>query len=104
MRRGHEQKRVAVRRRARDRLQGKIAAAARPVFDDDRLAEPLRQPLADQARDDVGRAAGADENHNGDGAGRIGLRAAGTWQGGQCAAGGRELQKSTAMNGHDALP
>jgi hypothetical protein len=43
VRRGDEQDRVAICRRARDRLQGQIAASTRPVVDDDRLAKPLRQ-------------------------------------------------------------
>ena len=50
--------RVAVRRRAHDRLGGDIAAGARPVVDDELLTEPLRQPLTHQARDDVELAAG----------------------------------------------
>ena len=53
-----QEERIAVRRRTHDRLGGDIAAGARPVLDDELLAEPLRQPLTDQARDDVGRAAG----------------------------------------------
>jgi hypothetical protein len=40
-----------------DCLGAEIGASAGPVFDDERLAEPLRQPLADQARNDVSRAA-----------------------------------------------
>ena len=39
-----------------DRLGTDVAAGARPVVDDEWLTEPLRQPLADQARDDVGPA------------------------------------------------
>src|SRR5262245_145956 len=39
-----------------DRLCTNIVAAARPVVDNKLLAEPLRQPLSDQARRDVGRA------------------------------------------------
>ena len=35
-----------------------VAAGAWPVVDDEGLAEPLRQPLAYQARHDVGRTAG----------------------------------------------
>ena len=58
VRRSDQEERVAVRRRAHDRLGADIAAGARPVLDDELLAEPLRQPLTDQARDDVGRAAG----------------------------------------------
>jgi hypothetical protein len=41
-----------------DRLGGDIAAGAGPVLDDERLAEPLRQPLTDQARENVVRPAG----------------------------------------------
>ena len=50
------EKRVAVRGRAHDRLGGDIAAGAWPVLDDKWLAEPLRQPLTHQAREDVVRA------------------------------------------------
>ena len=58
-RRGQEE-RVAVGRRVHDGLGADIAAGARPVLDDELLAEPLRQPLPHQPRDDVGRAAGAE--------------------------------------------
>ena len=46
---------VAVRRRVHDRLGTDVAAGARPVVDDELLAESLRQPLTDQARENVGR-------------------------------------------------
>ena len=55
VRRQDQEQRIAVRRRAHDRLGADIAAGARPVLDDEWLAEPLRQPLTHQARDDVGR-------------------------------------------------
>src|SRR6516165_6492770 len=54
---GHEQ-RIAVRRRAHDCLGPDHCGRARPVLDYELLAESLRQPLTDQARDDVGRAGG----------------------------------------------
>ena len=60
VRRTDQEQRVAVRGRAHDRLGGDIAAGARPVLDDELLAEPLRQPLTHQAREDVGRAAGGE--------------------------------------------
>ena len=44
---------MAVRGRAHDRFGGDIAAGARPVLDNERLAEPFRQPLAEQPRNDV---------------------------------------------------
>jgi hypothetical protein len=37
-------------------------SGARPVFNDERLTKSLRQPLPDQARDDVGRAGGAERH------------------------------------------
>ena len=53
----HEQ-RMTVRGRLHERLRGDVAAGARPVIDDELLAKSLRQPLPDQACDDVRRATG----------------------------------------------
>ena len=59
-----QEQRVAVRRRSYDDFGADITAGTRPVLDDEWLAEPLRQPLTDQAREDVGRAArGKADNH-----------------------------------------
>src|SRR5207237_8611652 len=55
--RSDQQERIAVGRRTHDRLGADIAAGAWPVLDDKWLAEPLRQPLTHQAREDVLRAA-----------------------------------------------
>src|SRR5262249_22259892 len=51
--RGEQEERVAIGRRARDRLRGDIAASTPPVLDDEWPAEPFRQPLAHQTCDDV---------------------------------------------------
>ena len=56
--RDREQERVAVGRRADHGLRGEIGAAPGLFSIDDRLAEPLRQPAADDARNEIGRAAG----------------------------------------------
>ena len=58
---------MAVGGRLHDCLGGDIAAGARTVLDNEWLAEPLRQPLADQARNDVGDAASgkADDQRTG---------------------------------------
>src|SRR5262249_45647947 len=48
---------VAVRRCTYDRLGGEIGGGARPAFDDNWLAGPLREPLARQASGNVSRAA-----------------------------------------------
>ena len=53
-----EQQRVAVGRRIDHRLDADIGAAARLVLDHDRLAEPVRQPLRQEPRNQVGGAAG----------------------------------------------
>jgi hypothetical protein len=42
IRRSNQQESVAIRRRSHYRLGGNIAAGTRPVFDNERLAEPLR--------------------------------------------------------------
>ena len=66
VRRTDQEQRVTVRNCAHDRLGGDIAAGTRPVLDDEWLAEPLRQPLTDQTREDVVGAAGGkadDDTH-----------------------------------------
>src|SRR5262249_30356530 len=67
-------KRVAVRLRLGDRLDGEIAASAGPVLDDELLPHSLRQPLTYQARDNVSRTAGGSANNQMYRARRIGLR------------------------------
>ena len=52
-----QEERVAVWCRSYDSLGGDVAAGTGPVLDDELLAEPLRQPWTQQARDDVGPAA-----------------------------------------------
>jgi len=58
IRRIDQQERVAVGRGVHDRLGADVVAGAGLVLDDELLAEPLRQPMPDQARQNVGRAAG----------------------------------------------
>src|SRR5215472_2265654 len=59
IRRSGQEERIAVRRRAHDRLGGDVAASACPVLNNELLTEPLREPLSYQTRDDVARTAGA---------------------------------------------
>ena len=70
---GHHQ-RVAVGRSLRDRVHADDAAAARPVLDHHRLAEPLADQRLDDAREIVGAAARAERNDQPDRPRRIGLR------------------------------
>src|SRR5262245_62318007 len=51
------EERVAVGGRLDRCFDGEVAASAGPVLNDELLAEALRQPLADQASIQVGRAA-----------------------------------------------
>ena len=67
-------KRVTVRGRSHDDLGADIAAGAGPVFDDELLAEPLRQRLSNEARDDVGCIAGRKADDDAHRPRRIGLR------------------------------
>ena len=52
-----------VRRRPGNAIIGQRAAASYHVLDDDGLAERARHPLADQARNGIGAAAGGIGNH-----------------------------------------
>ena len=60
--RGAFQKCISVGARANDFLGRKIAAPARPVFDEEGLTEPSREPSAGQARANVESAAGGKAN------------------------------------------
>jgi hypothetical protein len=53
-----QKERIAVRGRPHDRLRADIGGRTRPVLDDELLAEPLRQPLTDQSRNNVGATTG----------------------------------------------
>ena len=68
------QQRVAVRRGLHHRLGPDVAAGARAVLDQDRLADPLRQPLPHQPGIDVGAATGRKSDDDADRLRRIGLR------------------------------
>src|SRR5262249_1479803 len=65
---------VAVWRRLHDYLGSDIGAGARPILDDERLAEALGELLADQARDNVGSAAGWITDNDAHRPRRVGLR------------------------------
>src|SRR5439155_9230656 len=65
--------RMSVRRCAHDRLSGDIAGSTQPVLDDEWLAEPF-QPLTNQARKDVRRAARCNANNDAHRPRRKGLR------------------------------
>ena len=78
-----QQQRVAIGRRRDDRLGAEIAAGAALVLDDEGLAEPLGQPLPDQAAGDVGGAARRERHHDAHRPGRIVERHGGARQRGQ---------------------
>src|SRR5262249_31908506 len=102
-RKGHEE-RVAVRRRAHDRFGADIAVGARPVVDDERLAEPPRQPLTDQACDSVGRPASGKADNDAHWARRIALRPRDAWQTRQRGSAGGQMQEFTAGKFHFEPP
>src|ERR1700730_11460981 len=62
-----EEKRVAVGRSGNDRGRGQVGAGARTVLDHDWLAQPVREPLPDQARGDVEGSAGRKTDADTDG-------------------------------------
>ena len=98
------EQRVAVGRRAHDRFGADIAGAARPVVDDDGLAEPLREPLADQAREDVTGAAGREADHDAHRPRRIGLRPCNERHGRKRGSTRCQMQKVSAGKSHGIPP
>src|SRR5262249_36919869 len=72
---GNDQKqRMAVGGRTRHCLGGDLTLRARSVLDDEWLAETLRQPLTNQAREDVSWTAGRKAEHDPHRSRRVGLR------------------------------
>ncbi len=71
---GGQKQRMTIGWRTHRSLGCDIAAGARPIFDNEWLAEPLREPLPDQARTDVSRAARSVADDNPDRPRRIALR------------------------------
>src|SRR5215831_11363321 len=99
-----KEKGIAIWGSADDRLGAEIGASAGPVFDDERLAEPLRQPLADHARNDVSRAARGkwhDQTHR---PRRIGLRPSETRHGRQRGGAHGQMEKNSAGKFHFEPP
>src|SRR5215471_15514643 len=94
------QKRMAVRRRAHDRLGGDIAAGAGAVLDNERLAEPFRQPLADQPCNNVDVVACGEPDNDVHWSRRIGLRPSETRNGWQRRSSRCQMQKLSARKFH----
>src|SRR5262249_30436724 len=86
-----------------DRLGADIAACARPVLDDELLAEALRQPLAHQAREDVSRAAWSNADDDMHRLRRIGLRPSQARNGRQRSSARNQMQKISAGKFHFEL-
>ena len=100
VRRNHLEQRVAVRRGLHHGLGPDIAAGARPVLDDDRLTEPLRQPLRHQTGQDVGPAAGGEADDDAHRLRRVGLRDCSPRQRRERGGSGCQMEKLTAGKFH----
>jgi hypothetical protein len=99
-----QQEHISVGWRAHDRLGGDIAAGSRTVFDDEGLAEVLRQLLTDQARKDVKRAAGGEGDDHAHRLRRIGLRPRDARCGRQRGSARGQMQECAAGKFHFDLP
>ena len=95
-----QEQRVAVGRRVHDHLGRDVGAGARAVLDDELLAEPFRQPLPRQPRDDVGRAAGGKANDDAHRPRRIGLRPSEARHGRKRGSARGQMQKISAGKFH----
>ena len=99
-----QEQRVAVGRGTRDRLGGDVAAGSRTVVDDERLTEPLREPLTYQARRDVRTASGREANNDAHRPRRIGLRPRDPRDGRQRGSARGEMEKISARKFHFEPP
>src|SRR5687768_9823021 len=90
---------MPIRGRTHDHLRGDIAASARPVFDDELLAKPFRQPLTHQAREDVIRTAWSKADDNAHRPRRIGLGPCNAGYNRQCGERDRGDEDSAAQHG-----
>jgi len=97
---GDKEKRIAVRRCIHDRLGADVAAATRAIVDNDGLAEPFRQPLSYQTRDNIWRAAGASGDDPAQQACRIGLRPRDMRKGWERGSARGQMQKFPARKFH----
>src|SRR5262245_14013051 len=98
-----KEERVAVRRRAHDRFGADIAATAWPVLYDEWLAEPLRQLLTDEARQNVLRAAGGNGDDQAHRPRRIRLRPSDARKDREYGSTCRQTQKLSAGRFHPSL-
>src|SRR5215468_6526441 len=96
----YQKQRMAVGRCTRHGLGGDLPLGARSVLDDEWLAETLRQPLTNQAREDVGWAAGRKADHDADRSRRIDLRPSEARHGRQRGSTRGQMQKSSAGKFH----
>jgi hypothetical protein len=80
-----------------------VTARPRPVVDDELLAQPLRQPLAREARDDVGRDTGREADDDAHRPRRIGLRPRNARGDRERGTGRGQMQKGSTGKFHDAL-
>src|SRR5262249_44205987 len=97
-RRRSEQQGVAVRRRARDGLGADVAAGARPVVDNDLLAQQLRQASSDDTGRGVGASTGRERRDQPNGTVRVSLRLNVASDCARCCERRGELHQSAADN------
>jgi hypothetical protein len=102
VRRASQEQRISVRLRTHDCFGASIAASAWPILDDELLAKPFRQPLADQTRVQVVRAASRKADDDAHRARRIGLRSRHPRHRGERGSARGQLQKLSAGKFHFA--
>src|SRR5437660_3664284 len=95
---------MAVRGGVHDRLGADIAVRAWPVLYDEWLAEPLRQPLSDQACHDVGGTTGRKSDNDAHRPRWIGLRPSDALGGRERGSACGQMQKISAGKLHLSLP
>src|SRR5262249_51738130 len=101
--RRNDQKRVAIRRRARHHLGSDVGGGTWPVLDDECLTEPLLQPFSHQARGDVDCLSRGKADDDAHGPAWIALRIRNRRDGQQRGSNNCQMWKSATWNYHALL-
>ena len=99
-----QEQRIAVWGRLCHDFGADVAGRTRPAIDEELLAEPLRQPLTDKPRDDVGCTTGREANDDVHWTRRIAERVCNASQGRKGRSSGCQVQKFATGQLHGDVP
>src|SRR5262245_50438935 len=94
---------MAIRRRSRNHFGGNIGGSSRPVLNDERVAEPFRQPLTEESPVNIAPATSGESNYDAYRSGWISLCLRHAERGRESGRAGNQLQEMATRKLHCAL-